>query len=130
MFAATHQPTMRRLNASTMKHTYAIPDRVGTYVRSVTHKASGRSAFFAYLERRARRKQQREGQSPFVVGGMPALYKLKDQALVRRRRMEIVIAQPGLSAAAAEPGHLELLAATESYLRSTIAAPLSVWCSA
>jgi hypothetical protein len=30
MFAATRQPTMRRLNASTMKHTYAIPDRVGT----------------------------------------------------------------------------------------------------
>ena len=40
MFAATRQPTMRRLNASTMKHTYAIPDRVGTYVRSVTHNAS------------------------------------------------------------------------------------------
>jgi hypothetical protein len=25
MFAATRQPTMRRENASTMKHTYAIP---------------------------------------------------------------------------------------------------------
>jgi hypothetical protein len=30
MFDATRQPTMRRLNASTMKHTYAMPDRVGT----------------------------------------------------------------------------------------------------
>ena len=30
MFAATRQPTMRRENASTMKQTYAIPDRVGT----------------------------------------------------------------------------------------------------
>jgi len=40
MFAATRQPTMRRLKASTMKHTYAIPDRVGTYVRSVTHNGS------------------------------------------------------------------------------------------
>jgi hypothetical protein len=29
MFAATRQPTIRRLNASTMKHTYVIPDRVG-----------------------------------------------------------------------------------------------------
>ena len=27
-----------------MKHTSAIPDRVGTYVRSVTHRASGRVA--------------------------------------------------------------------------------------
>jgi hypothetical protein len=30
MLAATRQPTIRRLNASTMKHTYAIPERVGT----------------------------------------------------------------------------------------------------
>jgi hypothetical protein len=30
MFDATRQPTMRLENASTMKHTYAIPDRVGT----------------------------------------------------------------------------------------------------
>jgi len=30
MFAATRHPTIRRENASTMKHTYAIPDRVGT----------------------------------------------------------------------------------------------------
>lgn len=43
MFAATRHPTSRRLNASTMKHTYAMPDLVGTYVRSVTHSASGRS---------------------------------------------------------------------------------------
>jgi hypothetical protein len=51
MFDATRQPTMRRLNASTMKHTYAMPDRVGTYVRSVTHKASGRSAVKSRLTR-------------------------------------------------------------------------------
>jgi hypothetical protein len=30
MFAATRQPTIRRENASTMKHTYAIPDLVAT----------------------------------------------------------------------------------------------------
>ena len=30
MFDATRQPTMRRQNTSTMKHTYAIPDQVGT----------------------------------------------------------------------------------------------------
>ena len=29
MCGAARQPTIRRLNASTMKHTYAIPDRVG-----------------------------------------------------------------------------------------------------
>lgn len=30
MCAATRQPTIIRLNASTMKQTYAIPERVGT----------------------------------------------------------------------------------------------------
>ena len=30
MFDATRQPTIIRENASTMKHTYAIPDQVGT----------------------------------------------------------------------------------------------------
>jgi hypothetical protein len=30
VFAATRHPTILRENASTMKHTYAIPDRVGT----------------------------------------------------------------------------------------------------
>ena len=30
MFDATRQPTIRREKASTMKHTYAIPDLVGT----------------------------------------------------------------------------------------------------
>jgi len=39
MFAATRHPTIRRENASTMKHTYAIPVCVGTYVKSVTHNA-------------------------------------------------------------------------------------------
>jgi hypothetical protein len=29
MLEATRQPTIRRENASTMKHTYAIPDLVG-----------------------------------------------------------------------------------------------------
>ena len=30
MFEATRQPTIVRENTSTMKHTYAIPDLVGT----------------------------------------------------------------------------------------------------
>ena len=51
MFTATRQPTIRRENASTIKHTYAIPERVGTFVRSVTHNASGRSAVKLRLTR-------------------------------------------------------------------------------
>ena len=43
--------------------------------------------------------------------------------------MEIVIAQPGLSAAGASMQQLDLLACTQSYLQTTIKAPLTVWCS-
>ncbi|MGY0234007.1 hypothetical protein PT931_19825 [Longispora urticae] len=41
----------------------------------------------------------------------------------------MVIVQPGLSAAAASPQQLDLLASTQAYLNTTIKAPLSVWCS-
>jgi hypothetical protein len=44
MCAATRQPTIIREYASTMKHAYANPAHVGTYVRSVTHNAFGRVA--------------------------------------------------------------------------------------
>lgn len=101
----------------------------GQAQKSITWRRRDMEPFFAALDRRARRKQQREGQSPFIVGDLPSLYRLKDQALVRRRRMEIVIAQPGLSASRVDQPHLELLASTEFYLRSTIAAPLEIWCS-
>ena len=46
-----------------------------------------------------------------------------------KRRIEIVIVQPGLSVANATTQQLDLLASTQAYLRTTIRAPLSVWCS-
>jgi len=73
MFAATRQPTMRRENASTMKHTYAIPDPVGTYVRSVTHNASGRSAVksrFKTASRTARAEAGRDFAEWYVLGAI------------------------------------------------------------
>jgi hypothetical protein len=85
--------------------------------------------FFRTLDDRARKKQDREGISPFEVGDARKLYELRDKATVLNRRMEIVIVQPGLSAAKASTQQLDLLASTQSYLRTTIGAPLAVWCS-
>lgn len=45
------------------------------------------------------------------------------------RRMEIVIVQPGLSIVKATTQQLDLLASTQAYLKTTINAPLTVWCS-
>ena len=44
MDAAVRQPTMRLLNTSETNAVNAIPDQVGTYVKSTTQRALGRSA--------------------------------------------------------------------------------------
>lgn len=83
---------------------------------------------FVNLERRARRKHERTAVSPFEVGGIADLYRLREQARVLKPRLEITIIQPGLSAKKASGPQLELLAATETYVRGTANAPLHVWC--
>lgn len=102
----------------------------GQAQKSIMWRRSDLRPFFRTLEDRARRKNQREGVSPFEVGDIRKLYELQDKALVLPRRMEIVIVQPGLSASRASTQQLDLLASTQAYLQTTIRAPLSVWCSA
>jgi superfamily II DNA or RNA helicase len=101
----------------------------GQAQKSIMWRRSDLGPFFRTLDDRARKKQKREGVSPFEVGGIKKLYEIRDQAVVLRRRMEIVIAQPGLSIAQATTQQLDLLASTQAYLRTTINAPLVVWCS-
>jgi hypothetical protein len=85
--------------------------------------------FFRTLDDRARKKQERDGVSPFEVGDVRKLYEIGDRAVALPRRMEIVIAQPGLSIAQATTQQLDLLASTQAYLKTTINAPLAIWCS-
>jgi superfamily II DNA or RNA helicase len=101
----------------------------GQASKSVTWRRADMVPFFRYLDRRARAKQQRTGLSPFEVGDEREFYRLQDEAQVRKRRMEVVIAQPGLSAGSVSTGQLDLLAATETYLKSTVNASLTIWCS-
>jgi superfamily II DNA or RNA helicase len=101
----------------------------GQAQKSIMWRRSDLGPFFRTLDDRARKKQKREGVSPFEVGGIKKLYEIRDKAVVLRRRMEIVIVQPGLSIAQATTQQLDLLASTQAYLRTTINAPLIVWCS-
>jgi superfamily II DNA or RNA helicase len=98
--------------------------------KCVTWRKSDMPAFFKYLARRVRLKQQRTGVSPFIVGDGRAFFRLQEQAIVLKRRLEVVIAQPGLSKEQVSAGQLDLLASSESYLRNTVNASLEVWCSA
>jgi superfamily II DNA or RNA helicase len=84
---------------------------------------------FKNLERRAKNKFKRTDVSPFEVGDIADLYRLREQARVLKPRLEMTIIQPGLSAAKASDAQLDLLAATETYVRTTADAPLYVWCS-
>ncbi len=102
----------------------------GQASKSVTWRRSDMIPFFRYLDRRARAKQQRTSVSPFLIGDERAFYRLQDEAQIRKRSLEVVIAQPGLSATAVSTAQLDVLASTEAYLRNTVNAPLTVWCSA
>ncbi len=83
-------------------------------------------ALFKHLERRARKRKQRTGVSPFEVGDLRRLYDIQNRSLLLRRRFEVVIVQPGLSIKEATSKQLDLLAATETYLGETAAATLTV----
>ncbi|WP_431472906.1 hypothetical protein [Ornithinimicrobium sp. W1665] len=101
----------------------------GQAQKSIMWRRGDLRPFFRTLEARARQKQRRDGVNPFEVGDIKKLYEMQDKALVLRRRMEMVIVQPGLSASKATTQQLDLLASTQAYLKTTINAPLTVWCS-
>lgn len=101
----------------------------GQAQKSVAWRRSDLTPFFKELGKRAQRKHQRTGVDPFEVGDAATLLQLHANAQVVRRRMEVVIVQPGLSRARASTQQLDLLAACQSYLHTTINAPLTVWCS-
>jgi hypothetical protein len=101
----------------------------GQAQKSIVWRRSDLRPFFRTLEARARRKQKRDGVSPFEVGDIKKLYEIQDKALILRRSMDVVIAQPGLSMSNATTQQLDLLASTQAYLKTTINAALAVWCS-
>ncbi|MGX9901305.1 DEAD/DEAH box helicase [Arthrobacter sp. SA17] len=86
----------------------------GQAQKSVRWRRSDLTPFFATLLDRARKKQKREGVSPFEVGDARKLYEIRDRSVLLRQRLEIIIAQPGLSVSKASTQQLDLLASTRS----------------
>ena len=89
----------------------------GQAQKSIMWRRSDLRPFFRTLNDSARKKQDRDGVSPFEVGDVRKLYEIGDKAVMLRRRMEIVIAQPGLSAAKATTQQLDLLASRRRTLK-------------
>lgn len=101
----------------------------GQAQKSVMWRRSDLRPFFRTLDDRARKKHKRTGVTPFEVGDLKKLYAIQEKARTLRPRMEMVIVQPGLSASRATTQQLDLLASTQAYLKTTVMAPLAIWCS-
>lgn len=101
----------------------------GQAQKSIMWRRNNLRHFFRVLDDRARKKWKRTGVNPFEVGDITTLYEIQDKATILRTRMEMIIVQPGLSIAKATTRQLDLLASTQAYLKTTINAPLAVWCS-
>lgn len=100
----------------------------GQAQRSTVRRAHP-AATFQNLIRRERNRQQRYDRDGFEVGNMTELYDLQDASERLRPRFTIAIAQPGLSKARAGNDQLELLAATELYVRQVAKADFLVFCT-
>lgn len=82
-----------------------------------------------HLRRREADRQRRGGASRFEQGSMAALLGLIGQWREMRPEFSVTIVQPGYSRARAAKAHLELFAATESYLMETWRMPLKILAS-
>lgn len=83
-------------------------------------------ALFRHLQSREGKRLARIAPSRFERGTMAELRKLESMLRSAEREFAVFIVQPGLSRALAEGEHLELLAATETYLMETSGLPLGV----
>ena len=81
---------------------------------------------FSHLMRREPRRRKQRTFTRFERGGQADLLRIQQKAEMQRVSLTIVIVQPGLSANKASKEQLELLAATESYLKETLAVELRV----
>lgn len=101
----------------------------GQAVRGAKWRQQGAQPLLYHLDRRAQRYRELFGRSPYEVGDINRLYRIREQAPTLRPRFHTVLAQPGLSAAAATDEHLRLLAGAEAYVRAVTRGAFEVYCS-
>ena len=100
----------------------------GQAQRSAHHRHHVKEMIKNLIRREGNR--QAKGRNGLLVGSNEVLVELQDWAQYRRARLHVTIAQPGLSAAAALPRHLELLSCVNLYVKEIAFGGFEVWCSA
>ncbi|MCL6739409.1 hypothetical protein [Streptomyces neyagawaensis] len=102
----------------------------GQAVRSAKWRQDHLGPLLNHLDRRARSFRAHTGVSPFEVGSIEELYRIRELAPQLRPRVHTVLAQPGLSAAACTEEYLRLLAGAETYVHTLTQGTSTVYCSA
>ncbi|MFI7219972.1 DEAD/DEAH box helicase [Micromonospora maritima] len=102
----------------------------GQAMRGAKWRQHGADPLLRHLDRRAQKYAHRTGSSPYEVGGIDELYRIRQLAPQLRPRFRTVLVQPGLSARQCTEEQLRLLAGAESYVRAVTKGSFDVYCSA
>jgi hypothetical protein len=87
-------------------------------MRGAKWRQHGAVPLLAHLDRRAQNAFARTRVSPYEVGSIEDLFRIRERAAQLRPRFHTILAQPGLSAQAATEEHLRLIAGAESCVRA------------
>ncbi|MGW0817034.1 DEAD/DEAH box helicase [Streptomyces viridiviolaceus] len=103
----------------------------GQAVRGAKWREYGVEALLRTLYQRAVKWAARNpGKSPYLIGSIDELYRIRERAPQLRPHINTVIAQPGLSAAACSSEQQLLLAGAHSWVKAVTKGAFVVYCSA
>ncbi|WP_231976184.1 hypothetical protein [Streptomyces sp. 3214.6] len=119
----SHEPTPGRRVAD-------LYEVCGQAVRGAKWREYGVEALLRTLYNRAVKWAGRNpGQSPYLIGSIDELYRIRERAPQLRPHINTVIAQPGLSAAACSSEQQLLLAGARSWVKAVTKGAFVVYCS-
>ncbi|WP_432825455.1 DEAD/DEAH box helicase [Dactylosporangium sp. CA-092794] len=101
----------------------------GQAVRGAKWRQHGAQPLLRHLDRRAQHYANRTGISPYELGDIGSLYRIRQLATQLRPRFRTLLVQPGLSQAECTDEHLRLLAGAESYVHAVTRGTFEVFCS-
>lgn len=101
----------------------------GQAMRGAKWRQQGAIPLLFHLDRRARDYASSRGRSPFEVGGIEELFRIREVAPQMRPRFHTVVVQPGLSAAGSTAEQLRLIAGAHSYVHAVTHGSFTVYCS-
>jgi superfamily II DNA or RNA helicase len=100
----------------------------GQAVRGAKWRQHGAEPLLRHLDRRAQQYAKRTGTSPYEVGDITALYRIRQLVAQLRPTFRTMLVQPGLSKAACTDEHLRVLAGAASYVHAVTRGTFEVFC--